>query len=87
MSVRIWLHEQRMPKLNVWPPVRMLLEQRGYAVAGEDADAVIGNRSSHTELIGSWPRQLVLHARFLVERRLPLYSEIGIGRHTEPENV
>ena len=62
---------------------RMLLEQRGYAVAGEDADAVIGNRSSHTELIGSQPRQLVLHARFLVERR-QLYSEIGIERKNNP---
>ena len=58
----------------------MLLEQRGHAVAGEDADAVIGNRSSYTELIGSQPRQLVLHARFLVERR-QLYPEIGIGDH------
>lgn len=81
MSVRIWLHEQRDAETERMAlRSRMLLEQRGHAVAGEDADAVIGNRSSYTELIGSQSRQLVLHARFLVERR-QLYSEIGIGDH------
>ena len=80
MSVRIWLHEQRDAETERMAlRSRMLLEQRGHAVAGEDADAVIGNRSSYTELIGSQSRQLVLHARFLVERR-QLYSEIGIER-------
>ena len=71
MSVRIWLHEQRDAETERMAlRSRMLLEQRGYAVAGEDADAVIGNRSSHTELIGSQPRQLVLYSVFFVERRV-----------------